>query len=37
MSPTSWLVVNELMIPFQGRSKHLIKIKGKPIKEGFKM
>ena len=25
------------MIPFQGRTKHLIKIKGKPIKEGFKM
>ena len=35
--PASWLVVNELMIPFQGRTKHNIKIRGKPIKEGFKM
>ena len=35
--PASWLAVDELMIPFQGRTKHSIKIKGKPIKEGFKM
>ena len=37
MVPASWLVVDELMIPFQGRTKHNIKIRGKPIKEGFKM
>ena len=35
--PASWLAVDELMIPFQGRTKHSIKIRGKPIKEGFKM
>ena len=37
VSPASWLAVDELMVPFQGRSKHSIKIRGKPIKEGFKM
>ena len=37
VSLASWLVVDELMIPFQGRTKHNIKIRGKPIKEGFKM
>ena len=37
VDPASWLAVDELMIPFQGRTKHSIKIKGKPIKEGFKM
>ena len=37
VSPASWLAVDELMIPFQGRTKHSIKIRGKPIKEGFKM
>ena len=37
VSAASWLAVDELMIPFQGRTKHSIKIKGKPIKEGFKM
>ena len=37
VSPASWLAVDELMIPFQGRTKHNIKIQGKPIKEGFKM
>ena len=35
--PANWLAVDELMIPFQGRTKHSIKIRGKPIKEGFKM
>ena len=37
VSPASWLAVDELMIPFQGRTKHSIKIKGKPIKEGFQI
>ena len=35
--PTSHVAVDELMISFQGRTKHNIKIRGKPIKEGFKM
>src|SRR6185312_9450943 len=33
----SWLAVDELMIAYQGRTKHTIKIKNKPVKEGFKM
>jgi len=37
VEPASWLAVDELMIAYQGRSKHTIKIKNKPIKEGFKM
>lgn len=37
VSPASWLAVDELMIHFQGRTKHIIKIKEKPIKEGFKI
>ena len=35
--PASWLAVDELMVAFQGWTKHSIKIKGKPVKEGFKM
>ena len=35
--PTSHVAMDELMISFQGRTKHNIKIWGKPIKEGFKM
>jgi Transposase IS4 len=37
VSPASWLAVDEMMIPFQGRSLHTVKMKNKPIKEGFKM
>jgi hypothetical protein len=28
---------DEMMVPFTGRSKHTLKIKNKPIKEGFKI
>jgi hypothetical protein len=28
---------DEMMVPFTGRSKHTIKMKNKPIKEGFKI
>jgi Transposase IS4 len=37
VEPASWLVVNELIIAYQGRWKHTIKNKNKPVKEGFKM
>ena len=36
VEPASWLAVDELMVAFQGRSAHTIKIKNKPISEGFK-
>jgi Transposase IS4 len=32
-SPASWLAVDEIMIPFKGRSAHTVKMKNKPIKE----
>ena len=28
---------DEMMVPFSGRSRHTIKIKNKPILEGFKI
>jgi Transposase IS4 len=28
---------DEMMVPFAGRSKHMLKMKNKPIKEGFKI
>jgi hypothetical protein len=28
---------DEMMVPFAGRSKHTLKIKNKPVKEGFKI
>jgi len=28
---------DEMMVPFSGRSKHTLKMKNKPIKEGFKI
>jgi hypothetical protein len=28
---------DEMMVPFSGRSKHTLKIKNKPVKEGFKI
>ena len=37
LSPPSWLAVDEIMVPFTGRSVHTIKIKNKPVKEGYKM
>ena len=37
MTPPSWFAVDEIVIPFTGRSVHTIKIKNKPMKEGYKM
>jgi Transposase IS4 len=28
---------DEMMVPFAGRSKHTLKMKNKPVKEGFKI
>ena len=36
VEPASWLAVDELMVAFTGRSMHKIKVKNKPISEGFK-
>jgi len=35
--PCSWVSVDEGMIAFQGRSRHRVKLRNKPIKEGFKV
>jgi hypothetical protein len=35
--PASWLAVDEIMVSFKGRSIHTMKIKNKPINEGFKI
>ncbi len=35
--PASWLAVDEAMVAFKGRSKHTVKIQGKPISEGYKI
>jgi hypothetical protein len=35
--PCSWVSVDEGMIPFQGRSRHTVKLRDKPIEEGFKV
>jgi Transposase IS4 len=37
VTPSTWIAVDEMMVAFQGRSSHTIKIKNKPIKEGFKL
>ena len=37
MTPLSWFAIDEIVIPFIGRSVHTIKIKNKPIKKGYKM
>ena len=37
MTPPSWFAVDEIVIPFTGQSVHTIKIKNKPVKEGYKM
>jgi hypothetical protein len=36
-SPSSCIAIDELIIPFYGRLIHIVKIKNKPIKEGFKI
>ena len=35
--PSSYIAVDEIMVPFRGKSTHKVKIKGKPIPEGFKI
>lgn len=35
--PATQLSVDEMMVRFTGRSAHTIKIKNKPIKQGFKL
>ena len=34
--PARWLAVDEAMVAFSGRSKYTVKMKNKPVKEGFK-
>ena len=36
-SPSSHIAIDEAMIAFQGRSKHTIKLKNKPIDTGYKL
>jgi len=36
-TPSSHLAIDEAMIPYQGRSKHTVKLKNKPISEGYKV
>ena len=35
--PPSWIVVDEAMVPFSGRSVHTVKLPNKPIGEGYKV
>ena len=37
VSPASWIAVDEIMVAFKGRSIHTVKVKNKPITEGFKI
>jgi hypothetical protein len=37
ITPSSWVSVDEAMVPFHGRSKHTVKMPGKPISQGFKL
>ena len=36
-SPSSHIAIDEAMVPFEGRSRHIIKIKRKPINTGYKL
>ena len=36
ITPSSWIAIDEAMVPATGRSNHLVKLPGKPIPEGFK-
>jgi hypothetical protein len=36
-SPSSHVIIDEAMVPFKGRSKDIIKIKGKLINTGYKL
>ena len=35
--PSSYLVIDETMIPYRDRTKHKVKLSNKPIKEGYKV
>jgi hypothetical protein len=35
--PPTWYSIDELVIPFQGRSIHIMKVPGKPIDHGYKV
>jgi Transposase IS4 len=35
--PSSHIAINEAIIAFKGRSKHIIKLKSKPTKTGYKV
>lgn len=37
VKPSNYVATDEIMIPFRGRSSHKVKMKGKPIPEGFKI
>jgi hypothetical protein len=37
VSPATWVAVDEMMVAFEGRSSHTVKMKNKPIQEGFKI
>ena len=37
VTTSSWVSIDEAMLAFCGRSKHTVKQKGKPIKEGYKV
>jgi Transposase IS4 len=36
-SPSSHIAIDEAMVPFEGRSRDIIKIKGKPVDTGYKL
>ena len=35
--PSSWLSIDECIVPYKGRSSHLVRLPGKPIPEGYKI
>jgi hypothetical protein len=35
--PSSYICIDEAMIPFRGRSHHIVKLPHKPIPEGYKV
>src|ERR1700744_5633038 len=37
VTPASWVSVDEVMVSYRGRTSHTLKIKNKPIGEGYKV
>jgi Transposase IS4 len=35
--PSSYIAIDEAMVAFKGRSKHTVKLKNKPISNGYKL